>query len=117
MEVINQAPAERAAAQAEPANLPAETAAYPAEIYAVIDSLGDVGSALADGMTVSLAVLYDDRRYEHEEAGAYVAARSPVRTRHELPVGEARPAVTEIGACMGRWPRAGPAPTGSREGC
>ncbi|MGH3466191.1 MAG: hypothetical protein ACRDQF_00455 [Thermocrispum sp.] len=74
MEVINQAPAERAAAQAEPANLPAETAAYPAEIYAVIDSLGDVGSALADGMTVSLAVLYDDRRYEHEEAGAYVAA-------------------------------------------
>jgi hypothetical protein len=43
---LNRAQAERAAAQAEIDNAPASTILADAEVYAMIDSLGDVGSAL-----------------------------------------------------------------------
>lgn len=73
VEVINQAQAERAAAEAELANVPASTMITDAEIHAMIDSLGDVGAALSDAKPDSLSQLYQrlrlDLRYKpHENA-------------------------------------------------
>jgi hypothetical protein len=71
--VINRAQAERAAAEAEVANLPTSTVITDAEIHAMIDSLGDVGAALSDAKPDSLSQLYQrlrlDLRYKpHENA-------------------------------------------------
>ncbi|SEF24595.1 hypothetical protein SAMN05421837_102781 [Amycolatopsis pretoriensis] len=58
VEGINRAQADRAAAQAElmAANEPAGLG--EAEVYAMIDSLGNIGAALADGQPGRLAQLY-----------------------------------------------------------
>jgi hypothetical protein len=48
VEAINQAQAQRAAAQAELEGAPPPTDLTDAEVYAMIDSLGDVGAALTD---------------------------------------------------------------------
>ncbi|GLZ37168.1 recombinase [Actinokineospora sp. NBRC 105648] len=58
VEAINQAQAERAAAQAEIDNAPASGALDPAEIYAMIDSLGDIGATLKDAKPEGLNRLY-----------------------------------------------------------
>ncbi|GAA2806838.1 recombinase family protein [Saccharopolyspora taberi] len=58
-EAINEAQAERAAAQAELNNAPAPNALTDAEIYAMIDSLGDVGAALSSTKSGRLANLYE----------------------------------------------------------
>ena len=71
VEVINQAQAERAAAEAELAHLPASTMITDAEIHAMIDSLGDVGAVLSDAKPDSLSELYQrlrlDLRYQPHE--------------------------------------------------
>lgn len=73
VEVINQAQAERAAAEAELANLPATAMITDAEIHAMIDSLGDVGAALNGAKPDSLSQLYQQLRLDlrympHENA-------------------------------------------------
>lgn len=69
---MNQAQAERAAARAELDNAPVPTALIEAEVYAMIDSLGDVGVALSGADPQGLAKLYDelrlDLRYDAENA-------------------------------------------------
>jgi len=50
--------AQRAAAQAEFDGAPAPTPVTGAEVYAMIDSLGDVGAALKDAKPESLERLY-----------------------------------------------------------
>ena len=78
VEAINQAQAERVAAQAEIDNAPARTALTKAEIYAMVDSLGDVGAMISDATPMSLSRLYRDMnlelRYEPEEQAVYVTA-------------------------------------------
>ena len=68
VEAINTAQAERAAAQAELANAPDPRALSDAEVYAMVDSLGNVGAALKDAKTESLVRLYEspglDLNYE-----------------------------------------------------
>jgi hypothetical protein len=54
VDAINEAQAQRAAAQAELDGAPAPTAVTDAEVYAMIDSLGDVGAALKDAKPESL---------------------------------------------------------------
>jgi hypothetical protein len=70
---INEAQAQRAAAQAELDGAPAPTAVTDAEVYAMIDSLGGVGAALKDAKPESLERLYRELRLElsyqpHERA-------------------------------------------------
>lgn len=50
---------ERTAAQAERDGTPEARTLKDGEVYAMIDSLGDVGKALADGKPESLNELYD----------------------------------------------------------
>jgi hypothetical protein len=73
VEVINQAQAERVAAETELANQPATAMITDAEIHAMIDSLGDVGAALSDAKPDSLSQLYRRLRLDlhykpHENA-------------------------------------------------
>jgi hypothetical protein len=56
--VINEAQAQRAAARAELDGTPAPNLLADGEVYAMVDSLGDVGAALADAKGESLANLY-----------------------------------------------------------
>jgi hypothetical protein len=56
--VINEAQAQRAAAQAELDGTPVPTSQADAEVYAMVDSPGDVGMALADVEEERLANLY-----------------------------------------------------------
>ncbi|MEJ2852407.1 MULTISPECIES: recombinase family protein [unclassified Saccharothrix] len=58
VEPMNAAQATRAAAKAELECAPAPTALTAAEVYAMIDSLGDVGAALNGAKVESLANLY-----------------------------------------------------------
>ncbi|EWC59255.1 Site-specific recombinase [Actinokineospora spheciospongiae] len=58
VEPINQAQADRVAAQVEMDNQPAVGELDRAEVYAMIDSLGDVGATLADAKPAGLARLY-----------------------------------------------------------
>jgi len=72
VDAINEAQAQRAAAPAELDGAPAPTIS-DAEVYAMIDSLGDVGAALKDAEPDSLERLYRELgiglRYEpHERA-------------------------------------------------
>ncbi|MER7010346.1 recombinase family protein [Saccharopolyspora sp. NPDC000359] len=64
VEAINEAQAERAAAQAELDNAPDPRALGEAEVYAMIDSLGDVGEALKDAQPGSLSRLYESLRVD-----------------------------------------------------
>ncbi|OLF05307.1 hypothetical protein BU204_37230 [Actinophytocola xanthii] len=78
VEVINTAQAERAAARAELDNAPAQRTLDRADVFAMVDSLGDVGARLGDAKPQSLIKLYSelrlDLRYEPEEQAVYVAA-------------------------------------------
>jgi hypothetical protein len=58
VEETNQAQPDRAAAQAALNNAPDPDAITEAEVYAMIDSLGDVGAAINSGKTESLAETY-----------------------------------------------------------
>jgi hypothetical protein len=58
VDAINEAQAQRAAARAELDGAPAPTLITEAEVYALIDSLGDVGAALKDTEPGSLERLY-----------------------------------------------------------
>jgi hypothetical protein len=58
VEVINAAQAERAAAQAEVDGTPTPGALTAAEVYAIVDSLGDLGGALSGARPGRLADLY-----------------------------------------------------------
>ena len=68
VEAINDAQATRAAAQAELDNSTEPAAIGEAEVYAMVDSLGDVGSALKEANPESLGRLYEnlsiDLKYE-----------------------------------------------------
>lgn len=57
VEAINEAQAQRTAAQAELEGAPAPNELTDAEVYAMIDSLGDLGAALADAQPESLSRL------------------------------------------------------------
>ncbi len=80
VEAINEAQAQRAAARAELEGAPAPNELTDAEVYAMIDSLGDVGAALADARPESLSRLYQhlglELRYEPHDR-AVVATASP----------------------------------------
>lgn len=58
VESINAAQAQREAAQAELKGIPAPTVIEAAEVYARIDSLGDVGAVVADGEPQEVMDLY-----------------------------------------------------------
>lgn len=58
VEVINKAQRERAAARAELERAPVTNLLTDAEVYAMIDSLGDVGAALSEAKRDSLVDLY-----------------------------------------------------------
>jgi hypothetical protein len=77
--VINAAQAQRAAARAELDGAPAPNLLTDAEVYAMVDSLGDVGAALSDAEEESLADLYMavdlQVRYEPEVNAADVGIR------------------------------------------
>jgi hypothetical protein len=64
MEANNQAQAERAATRAELENTDQPSSLIEAEVYAMVDSLGDVGAALSGGSLDKLARLYRDLRLE-----------------------------------------------------
>ncbi|CRK56764.1 Site-specific recombinase [Alloactinosynnema sp. L-07] len=87
MEPMNQAEAERVSARAELDNAPAPTLITAAEVHSMIDSLGDVASALSGTDLDALADLYRsaqlELRYENAEEAAYVAAS--VRVNSECP--------------------------------
>ena len=78
VEVINAAQAEREAAHAAVERVGSVQALSKAEVYAMIDSLGDVGAALKDGKPDSLTRLYEglrlQLRYEPQEQAVYVSA-------------------------------------------
>lgn len=86
VEVINEAQAEREAVRAELASAGSVHTIGEAEIYAMIDSLGDVGTALNDGKPESLTRLYEglrlQLRYEPQEQAVYVAASPRVVSAH-----------------------------------
>ncbi|MPZ00137.1 MAG: hypothetical protein GEU97_19545 [Actinophytocola sp.] len=77
VEPMNQAQAKLTTAQAELNNQQAPNALTEAEVYAMVDSLGDVGAALSDAKPDSLAGLYTavglQVRYEPEAHVADVA--------------------------------------------
>jgi hypothetical protein len=83
VEGMNQAQAERVAARAELDNAPEPTALADAEVYAMIDSLGDVGTALSGADTRRLAKLYSELRlvrYDAENAIIDVIANPRVNS-------------------------------------
>lgn len=79
VEAINTTQAERLAARAELDNTPAPNTVTEAEVYAMIDSLGDVSAALTNGKPESLATLYAATGlrvcYEPETSTAEVSIR------------------------------------------
>src|SRR5207302_842304 len=64
VEATNEAHAQRVAAQAELDNAPAPCALTDADLYAMIDSLGDVGATLTEAKPVALGRLYENVRLE-----------------------------------------------------
>jgi DNA invertase Pin-like site-specific DNA recombinase len=64
VEATNKAHAQRVAAQAELDNVPAPGTLTDADLYAMIDSLGDVGAALTEQKPVALGRLYESVRLE-----------------------------------------------------
>lgn len=79
VDAINEAQALRAAARAELANIPEPNLVTDAEVYAMIDSLGNVGAALSGAKPERAASLYEaldlEIRYDHETAAADVTIR------------------------------------------
>lgn len=90
IDAINEAQAQRAAARAELEGAPAPTLVTDAEVYAMVDSLGDVGAALKDVYTDSLERLYRELRlelrYQPHEREVGVAGAVPWR-RSSRPAG------------------------------
>ncbi|MFF5988361.1 hypothetical protein [Prauserella flavalba] len=78
VEVINEAQAERAAARAALESLPDAPSVTRADVYAMIDSLGDVRSAITENKPTPLARLYEklklELRYEPQERAVFVTA-------------------------------------------
>ncbi|WP_414637411.1 recombinase family protein [Amycolatopsis sp.] len=78
VEAINQVQAERAAARVEVDNMPRAAAVNDAEVYAMIDSLGDVAALLTDAKPASLERLYRalnlELRYEPKGLAVYATA-------------------------------------------
>lgn len=78
VEAINEAQAQRTAARAELDGTPAPNALTEAEVYAMIDSLGDVDAVLSDAQPESLSRLYQalrlELRYEPDERAVVVTA-------------------------------------------
>jgi hypothetical protein len=73
VDAINEAQVQRAAARAELEGAPAPTLITDAEVYAMVDSLGDIGTSLKDADAGSLERLYRELglslRYQpHERA-------------------------------------------------
>ncbi|MPZ65435.1 MAG: hypothetical protein GEU83_07905 [Pseudonocardiaceae bacterium] len=64
VEAINEAQAQCAAARAEIDGTPAPNTLAEAEVYAMIDSLGDVGAVLSDAQPEHLSRLYQELRLE-----------------------------------------------------
>ncbi|HEX3779689.1 MAG TPA: recombinase family protein [Pseudonocardiaceae bacterium] len=64
VEATNEAQAQRVAARAELDNAPAPDALTDAHLYAMIDSLGDVGAVLTERKPVALGRLYESVRLE-----------------------------------------------------
>ncbi|WP_231961059.1 recombinase family protein [Amycolatopsis thermoflava] len=83
VDAINEAQAQRAAARAELEDAPAPDLVTDAEVYAMIDSLGDVGRKLAKARTDSLAGLYEALnlavRYDHDSQAAQVTIQPVIR--------------------------------------
>jgi hypothetical protein len=79
VDAINEAQAQRAAARAELDGTPAPKLLTDAEVYAMVDSRGDVGAALSDARQDSLADLYTgidlQVRYESTVNAADVSIR------------------------------------------
>ncbi|MFC9250182.1 hypothetical protein [Amycolatopsis thailandensis] len=75
VESINEAQADRAAAQGALAVAGEPAGITDAEVYAMIDSLGDIRAALADSQPGKLARLYRDLRldlrYNNEKEAVY----------------------------------------------
>ena len=82
IDAINQAQAERRAAQAEIDSTPTTPVLTAADMHAVINSLGDIGAAIDEARPAALARLYQALdlgvRYEPDERAAYVTARPRV---------------------------------------
>jgi hypothetical protein len=82
VEGINQAQAERAAAKAELENTSVSDVFNDAEIYAMIDSLGNVSAALAEAKPTSLHRLYQQLRlqlhYDPQDQAVFVTAQPRV---------------------------------------
>jgi len=78
VEVINEAQAAREAARAELAKVRSSGKLDAAEVYAMIDSLGDIGAALEDAKPERLAQLYAKLQvellYDHAEKAVVVTA-------------------------------------------
>ncbi|MCE7003260.1 recombinase family protein [Kibdelosporangium philippinense] len=84
VEVINQAQAERAAARAELDNAPTEGELTDAEVYAMLDSMGDVASVLTGKHPEKLIELYADLQlnllYDNEKEAIDVMASPRVNS-------------------------------------
>jgi DNA invertase Pin-like site-specific DNA recombinase len=84
VEAINAAQAERAAAQAELVSGQPRDGITDAEVYAMIDSLGDVGATLKGGGPEALADLYGklrlELRYDNEKEAVDVTASPRVNS-------------------------------------
>ncbi|MFD9734958.1 hypothetical protein [Umezawaea sp. NPDC059074] len=89
VEAMNEAQAARAAARAELEGTPAPNTVSDAEIYAAIDSLGDVGTVLKEAKTETLAALYQSVDlqvlYTHtaHEADVIIKPVSRVNNAHD----------------------------------
>ncbi|MEV4313018.1 recombinase family protein [Actinocrispum sp. NPDC049592] len=82
VEVMNQAQAERASAKVEVDRAPVGGEISRAEVYAMIDSLGDVGAVIKDAKPAGLARLYQkvglELVYTAEDQAVYATAWSRV---------------------------------------
>jgi hypothetical protein len=87
VEAINRAKAQRDTVRADLAHQPKATAMDAAEVYAMIDSFGDVGAVIEQARPDSLARLYRDLRLE-------------VRYRHAIDGGEAIATIGVANECV-----------------
>jgi hypothetical protein len=115
IEVINQAQADRETAQAELDHITNVTTLDEAEVYAMLDSLGDVGAVLHRGHPDHLARLYQalhvEIDYQHAETPGQ--AHASLRVSNECVRG-ATCAQTPRRDRQGRAPLGNPKPTPHR---
>jgi hypothetical protein len=85
VEVINDAQSEREAARAELDSITEPETLTDAEIYAMIDSLGDVGATLEDARPAGLSRLYESLRLElrYEPGERVVIATASPRSTND----------------------------------